>query len=90
MLVFSTQLYEPSLWFTSPTPPPFPKSAATVYTGSVWLGGGEGVLSCVGDHILQEFNRPDSEPTTLLYQTEQKPMGGGGGLRQKKTAPKDP
>jgi hypothetical protein len=28
----------------------------TVYTDSEWLGGGDGVLSPVGDHILQEFN----------------------------------
>jgi hypothetical protein len=28
----------------------------TVYTDSVWLGGDGRVLSCVGDHILQEFN----------------------------------
>jgi hypothetical protein len=27
-----------------------------VYTDSVWLGGGGGLLSPVGDHILQEFN----------------------------------
>ncbi len=25
-------------------------------TDNVWLGGGGGVLSLVGDHILQEFN----------------------------------
>jgi hypothetical protein len=52
MLVFSTQLCEllpllPSLWFTFPTPPPFPKS---VFSDSVWLGGGGGGCSCVGDY----------------------------------------
>ncbi len=36
-------------------PSPLPKSHSTVYTNSVWLGGGV-VLSCVGDHILQGFN----------------------------------
>ncbi len=38
-------------------PPPLPPSQTkcTVYTGSVWLGGGWGVWSCVVDHILQEF-----------------------------------
>ncbi len=42
--------------FTQPSPPPFPKSKySTVYTDSVWLGGGGVVLSFVGDHILQEF-----------------------------------
>ncbi len=29
---------------------------STVYTDSVWLGWGRVVLSCIGDHILQEFN----------------------------------
>jgi hypothetical protein len=28
---------------------------STVYTDSVWLGGGV-MLACVGDHILQECN----------------------------------
>ncbi len=36
-------------------PPPFP-SQSTEYRDSVWLGGGGGLLCCVGDHILQEFN----------------------------------
>jgi hypothetical protein len=38
----------------SGSPPPS-QSQRTVYTDSVWLGGdgGGGVLSCVGDHILQ-------------------------------------
>ncbi len=59
MLVFSTQLCEllpllPSLWFTSPTPPPFPKS---VFSDSVWLGdGGGGGNVVVLETILQEFN----------------------------------
>jgi hypothetical protein len=63
MLVFSTQLCDlcsprlplsPSLWL--PPPPPPSMCQSTVYTNSVWLGGGGvGVLSCVGDHILQEF-----------------------------------
>jgi hypothetical protein len=57
VLVFSTQLYElqyclSNLLFSSPPPP-----ESTVYNDSVWLGGGGGrVLSCVGDHILQEIN----------------------------------
>jgi hypothetical protein len=30
---------------------------SAVYTDCLWLGGrGGGVLSCVADHILQEFN----------------------------------
>jgi hypothetical protein len=42
----------PSLW---PTPPPPSQTKCTVYTDSVWLWGGVGVLNCVVDHILQEF-----------------------------------
>ncbi len=42
---------------TSPNPSPPSKSKRTVLTDSVWRGGGRwGVLSCVVDHILQEFN----------------------------------
>jgi hypothetical protein len=58
MLVFSPQLCEllplkPSLWFTSP-PPPLPEvKVQNIRTVCGWKGG---VLSCVGDHILQEFN----------------------------------
>jgi hypothetical protein len=60
MLVFLTQLCELlplllSLWFTS-SPPSQNQSTCTLLTDSVWLRGGGGVLSCVGDHILQEFN----------------------------------
>jgi hypothetical protein len=45
MLVFSTQLcgllsLQPSLWFTLPHAPSQRRS--TVYTDSVWLGGGGG------------------------------------------------
>ena len=40
----------------SGSPPPSPsQSQSTVYTDSVWLWGGWGVLSPVGDHILQKF-----------------------------------
>jgi hypothetical protein len=57
MLVFSTPLVNCCLStfsLTSPTPPPLPKvRERTVYTDRVWLVGG--VLSCVVDHILQEF-----------------------------------
>ncbi len=59
MLVFSTQLCE--LWpsnLLSGSSLAFPPSLcqSTVHTDSVWLGGGEEVLSPVGDHILQVFN----------------------------------
>ncbi len=55
MLVFSTQLCEPSLWFNS-SPPSLPQS--TEYYSVHTVCGWEGVrmLSPVGDHILQEFN----------------------------------
>ncbi len=36
--------------------PPPPLYQSTVYTDSVWLWGGGGVLICVVDHIMQEFN----------------------------------
>jgi hypothetical protein len=61
MMVFSTQLYEllplkPSLWFTSPTPPTLPKlKVPRPKVQTLWLGRVGGVLSCIGDHILQEF-----------------------------------
>jgi hypothetical protein len=65
MLVFSTQLCEPlpHLPFSLvQPPPPLPLPCVKVQnTDSVWLGGGVGVLSPVGDHILQEF--------TTLYLT---------------------
>jgi hypothetical protein len=77
----------PALWtillFTSP-PSPLPKvKVQYIQTVCGWEGvGGGGILSCVGDHILQEF--------TTLYLTrfrtlqnclttpEQKPRRGGG------------
>ncbi len=72
MLVFSTQVCEllplyPLSGSPPPPPPPLPKVQRTVYTdrGSGWAGsvvGGGGVLSCVGDHILQEFNTLFLEP----------------------------
>jgi hypothetical protein len=67
-LVFSTQLVNfcphgrwnytcvlMSLYLLSDLPLPLPPSQTkcTVYTDSVWHGGG-GVLNCVVDHILQE------------------------------------
>jgi hypothetical protein len=39
-----------------PHPSPPSQSKRTAYTDSVWLWGGGGVLSCVVDHNLQEFN----------------------------------
>jgi hypothetical protein len=41
------------LYLLSDLPPS--QTKCTVYTDSVWLGGGGGVLNCVVDHILQEF-----------------------------------
>ncbi len=61
MLVFSTHLVNccPSTFsLTSPNPPPFPKSTYIIYRQCVAVGGEgvEGVLSCVVNHILQEFS----------------------------------
>jgi hypothetical protein len=67
------------LWFNSPPPPPpFSLCQSTVYRDSGWERAG--VLSPVGDHILQEFNTlylPDSEPTKLLDHPKQKSWRGG-------------
>jgi hypothetical protein len=49
---------EPSLWFN--LPPLFPVSKYSIYRQCV-AGRGWGLLSTVGDHILQKFN--------TLYQT---------------------
>jgi hypothetical protein len=37
-------------------PPPLPCVKVEIYSVAVWLGGGGGMVRCVGDHILQEFN----------------------------------
>jgi hypothetical protein len=73
MLIFSTQL-------CLPRPYPTSQSQKQLYTDSVWLGGG-GVLSCVGDHILHEFNHSVSDQTQNLqncYTTTNKKLGGEG------------
>ncbi len=59
MLIFSTQLCKLlplyyNLLSGSPPPLPLPK-VKMQYVQKVCGGGGVGVLSCVGDHILQEF-----------------------------------
>ncbi len=55
--------FRPLLWTVAPLPSLWPppllppsQSKRTVFTDSVWLWGGGGVLSCVVEHILQEFN----------------------------------
>ncbi len=59
MLVFRLSFvnYCPSNLLSGSSPPPLPpsQSQGTVYTDSVWLAGGAGVLSCAGEHNLQEF-----------------------------------
>ncbi len=45
------------------------------------MAGGGGVLSCVGDHILQEFNTlflTNSELTKFLDHPKQESRMGGG------------
>ncbi len=85
MLVFSTQLGEllpllqPSLWFTSP-PPLIPSQSQSTVCRQCVAGWGWGVLSCVKDHILREFNslflaRFRSNKIALPPQT--KPRRGG-------------
>jgi hypothetical protein len=80
-LVFSTQLCElwplqPSLLFTSHNTPPS-QSQSIVYTESVcWEGVGGGGLSCVGDHILQEFTQIQNLKNCLT--TPNKNLGGEG------------
>ncbi len=77
----------PSKLFSRSTlPPPVPKY--NIYTDSVWGGGGAmGVLSPVGDPILQEFDTlclTRFKPTKFLYHPKQNPRRGGG-LRQMNT-----
>ncbi len=50
--------YFPSNLLSGSPPPPPSLRQSEVYTVSVWFGmaGGRGVLSSVGDHILQGFN----------------------------------
>ncbi len=80
MLIFSPVTF--SLVHLPPhAPPPFPVLKYSINcTDSVWLGGG-GVLSCVGDHILQEFytmylTRLGTYKIALPPQTN--PRRGGG------------
>jgi hypothetical protein len=60
MLVFSTSFvkyYPSNLLSGSPPPPPPPsQSQSTVYMYRQCDWEGVGVLSCVEDHILQEFH----------------------------------
>ncbi len=72
----------PSLWFTSPLSP----LQSTVYTDSVWLGGGGGCPVLLKKTL---YIWPDSEPTKLLDHPKQKPRRGGG-LRQINTSRKVP
>jgi hypothetical protein len=71
------------LWFfISRTPPP--PLYSIVNTDSVWLGGGGGVLSPVGDHILQEFNTlylTRFRTYKIARPPQTKPWGGGASDR---------
>jgi hypothetical protein len=77
----------------SPPPPPPTQSQSSVCTDSVWLGGGGvGMLNCVGDHILQEFNTLylTRYRTYKIALPPQKKSRRGGGLRQINTCRKVP
>jgi hypothetical protein len=59
MLVFSTPLVNCCPSTFSLIPPPLPPFSKLTYSVRLWGGGGGGggeVLSCVVEHILQEFN----------------------------------
>ncbi len=91
MLVFSTQLYEllplkPSFWLTLPTPPPPSLCQSTVYSDSVWLGGGGGCWVLFGTMFCRSLTLciwTDSEPTKLLDRPIQKPWRRRGAQTDK-------
>jgi hypothetical protein len=81
MLVFPALSTIAHLTFSLVHPPPLPKVQVQYMRTVCGWKVGVGVLSCVGDHILQEFNSlflTDSEPTKLFYQPKQKFRRGGG------------
>jgi hypothetical protein len=89
MLVFSTQLCE--------LLPTFCKvKVQYIQTVCGWGGmggGGAGMLSCVGDHILQEFNivfLTRFRTYKNCFTTPNKNLGGEGGLRHIYTCRKVP
>jgi hypothetical protein len=89
MLVFSTHVNccPFDLLSGSPPPllPPFPKSKYSKYRQCVaGRGWGGGVLSCVGDHILKEFNSVSDQIQNLpnCISTPNKKPGRGWGLRK--------
>jgi hypothetical protein len=99
-LVFSTQLCEYSLFnilslYFTPTPTLLPvlKYSILYRIQKVCAWDGWGVLSCVGDHILQEFNTlfltRFRTYKIALTPRKQKPRRGGG-LRQINTCRKVP
>ncbi len=83
--------YCPSnLLYGSPTPPPSLRQIPYIQTVSGWEG--KGMLSPVGDHILQEFNTlylTRFRTTKLLDHPKQNPRRRGG-LRQINTMPPSP
>ncbi len=96
MLVFSTQLVNfcPSNLLSASPPqplPPFPKSKYRIYRQRV-AGRGWGVMSCVGDYILQEFNTLflTRFRTYKIARPPQIKHRRGGGLKQIKTCRKVP
>ncbi len=66
-----------------PHPSPLPK-VKVQYTDSLWLGWGGEVLSCVRDHILQEFNilfLTRFKTYKISRPSPQKNLGGAGSTK---------
>ncbi len=89
-------IFDPALWTSAPLTfsqihlprlSPLPKvKGQYLQTVCAWLGEG-GVLSCVGDHSLQDFKTQNLQN---YFTTPNKNLGGEGGLRKVNTCRKVP
>jgi hypothetical protein len=83
-VMYDVGMFDPALWPIVPLTFSLvhfsPSESQSTYTDSVWLGvGAGGMLSPVGDHILQELTLCiwlDSEPAKLLDHPKQIPRRG--------------